>query len=187
MVGLSALRSHENLHNNPKMNPSTKDHFAAVLQAHHQFDGDYCAVSALEFVSKIYEQIAPDKFPLQADPQNQHKGFDEHTLQNLVLLGGCSTYYDIQSAVETIEKETNEGRCVLVSLRAFHTFDGIIFLVGGYHILVALSLEGQPILIDPQTKQVLARGKEDLAKVLQRNSDLNHDRKTIHMEILLKK
>ena len=53
-----------------------------------------------------------------------------------------------------------------------------------YHILVSLLLDGQPTLIDPATKQVLEQGKGDLAKVLQQNSDLNPERKTIHMEIL---
>jgi hypothetical protein len=167
----------------PKMNPPNSSHLNEVLQEHYQFDGDYCAVSALEFASKIYGLTPLEKFPLQCDPQNQSKGFDEQALQNRVSLKGNSMHCDIQSAVETIEKETNEGRCVSVSLRAFLTL-GPFLIPSGYHILVALSRDGQPTLIDPQTKQATVQGTVDLAKVLQQNSDLNPSRKTIHMEIL---
>ena len=165
------------------MNPPSSDHVQKVLEAHHQFPGDYCAVSALEFASKIYERIGLDQFPLQVDPQNQHKGFGEQALQSLVYLTGKAEHYDIQSAVETIEKETSGGKCVSVSLRGFLFFGQIVIPVG-YHIVVALWLDGQPILVDPQTKQVLVRGKEDLTKVLTENSQLNPQYKTIYMEIL---
>ena len=165
------------------MNPPSKDHVEKVLREHRQFPGDYCAVSALEFTSKVYGLLEPDKFPLQSISSNQHKGFDEQSLQNLVLLSGHSKLYDIQCAVETIEKETSEGKCVSVSLRVFSNF-GQIPIPDGYHILVSLLLDGQPTLIDPATKRVRAQGKGDLTKVLQENSLANPERKTIHMEIL---
>jgi hypothetical protein len=165
------------------MNPPSKDHVEKVLREHRQFPGDYCAVSALEFASKAYGLLEPDKFPLQSISSNQQKGFDEQALQNLVLLSGHSNQYEIQSAVETIEKETSEGRCVSVSLRGFLIFGQIVIPLR-YHIFISLWSDGQPILIDPATKQILARGKEDLTKLLQENSLANPERKTIHMEIL---
>jgi hypothetical protein len=140
------------------MNPPTQAHLDAVLQAHRQFDGDYCSVSALEFASKIYGLTPIDQFPLQSDPQNQSKGFDEQALQNLVSLKGHSAHYDIQSAVEAIVKETNQGKCVSVSLRGSLIFDQIV-IPAGYHILVAVLQGPQPTLLDPATKQVLAQGK----------------------------
>jgi hypothetical protein len=101
------------------MNPPSGHHIDAVLQAHYQFAGDYCAVSALEFASKIYGLTPLDQFPLQSDFQNQSKGFNEQVLQDLVSVTGHPEDHDIQSAVATIEKEANAGKCVSVSLRGY--------------------------------------------------------------------
>lgn len=168
------------------MNPLDEARLSVVLQVHRQFDGDYCAVSALEFASKVYGLIPPDQFPLQSDPQNQRKGFDEQALQNLVSLESHSGYYDIQSAMALIEKETNEGKCVSISLRGFEPC-GQKLLAIEYHTVVAVLRARQPTLFDPASGQVLAQGKEDLATVLQRNSKLNPSRKTIHLEVLYPK
>jgi hypothetical protein len=161
------------------MSPPTLD---AVPQAHRQFPGDYCAESALEFASKIYGLTPLDQFPLQSDPQNQRKGFDEKVLQDLVLLTGHSGHHDIQSAVDTTEKETNDGKCASVSLRTYIVFDPITIAFGS-HIFVAVLKAGQPILCDPASRLALLQGKAKLTTVLSQETDFNPE-KTIHLEVL---
>jgi hypothetical protein len=157
-----------------------------VLKAHRQFPGDFCSVSALEFVSKCYGLTKLDQFPLQSDPQNEKKGFGEPILQSLVSLEGSEEHYDIPSALALIEKEMSADRFLAVSLRGFLVF-GQIVIPAGYHILVAARVEGLPTLIDPATKQVLARAKEELTKVLEWNSRHNPERTTIHILSLVPK
>lgn len=165
------------------MEPPQKPLLNEVLQAHHQFAGDFCAVSGLEFVSKLYGLTQLSKFPLQENQKNESKGFGEQSLQALVYLEGEDAHGDAQSVMGLIEKETNQGMSVLVSLRGFVTFGRILNPIG-YHIFVATSQGDQPILVDPQTKQIQAPSRADLANILQWNSQQNPERKTIHIQAL---
>jgi hypothetical protein len=110
------------------------------------------------------------------------KGFDEPNLQSAVGLKGSAAFYDTQSALELIEKETNAGKLPVISLRGF--LIGLAPIPVNYHIYVAASEDGQPILIDPADGQVVATTKEDLAKVLEYNSHHNPERSTIHILVL---
>jgi hypothetical protein len=143
----------------------------------------YCAVSTLEFVAKLYGLLPLDSFPLQSNPANQKKGFGERDLQDALGLQGWDKFYDVQSALEIIEKETIEGRFLGVSLLVF----GANQKIEGYHIFVAARLDGLPILVDPADGQVKVRAKEDLAKILEYNSRMNPERKTIHLLYLNRK
>ena len=154
-----------------------------VLQAHYQFDGEFCYASGLEFVSKLYGLTPLDAFPLQENDENQHKGFGETDLQDLVSLNGTDAYGDVQSALDSIEKEINSDKSVLVSLRGFLTY-GRVLCPQEYHIFVVTPQGNQPILIDPQMTQVLASDSEGVSKILEWNSRKNPDRKGIYTETL---
>lgn len=164
------------------MNPITPPFLFDTLQKHSQRHQSSCQASALEFVSKLYGLIPQDSFPLQENPENQNKGFADKDLLTAVYLSDEEGYYDIQSALDLIEKETNSGKILSISL-ANILIDPVPRLVG-YHIYVLVSLFGRPILIDPATKRVLDLTKEDLAKVLELNSGLNPERTTINIQIL---
>jgi hypothetical protein len=85
--------------------------------------------------------------------------------------------------VETIEKETNEGKCISVSLRTYIAFEPIT-IAFSYHIFVAVLKAGQPTLFELASKRALVQGKVDLTTVLSQNAHLNPERKTIHLEVL---
>ena len=155
-----------------------------VLQVHHQRPGDYCSVSALEFVSKMYGLIPLDQHPLQSNPQNEKKGFGDKVLQNLVHLDGEDKLHDIQSALGIIETEMNQDRCLIISLATFLTPDGTNYIQSSYHIYVLVSEDGQPTLIDPATQRSVGKGIEYLTKALEWNSQMNQERKEIHIQTI---
>ena len=151
-----------------------------ILRSHKQIRDWSCSVSALEFVAKLYGLLALDSFPLQQDEGNQKKGFGESTLQASLGLTGEEGHYDAQSALALIEEETNQGRFPIVSLANLPATPPRLT----FHIHVAVSLQSQPTLIEPANGQVLATGKEDLAKELERNCQGNPVYSTIHIQTL---
>ena len=169
------------------MTPPVPPPLNAVLLAHRQFPGDFCSVSALEFVSKLYGLTPVDHFPLQSNKQNTNKGFVEPALQTLVGLEGEAQFYDTRSALALIETETSMGRFPIVSLFGLITYDGKTLFPAGYHIFVAARHGTQSILIDPGLKRAFATTTEDVAKALEWNSRHNPERTTINILCLAPK
>jgi hypothetical protein len=148
----------------------------AELRSHRQLEQASCAVSAFECVSKLHGLIETDTFPLQSDPKNQMLGFGDTEFLKFLGLSPLDGHYDTQSAVALIEKETNEGRFPLISLIG-QTPKGEWY----YHIHLCVFHNAKLLLIDPATLDIVADKKEDLAKVLERNSQQNPERKTLHI------
>lgn len=164
---------------NPSLIP-----FGEVAKVHRQQFHRSCSVSAFEFVSKLYGLIPLNSYPLQSNPENQKKGFDEPILQSEIGLRPLSNRdnYNIQSALELMKEETSRGRFPIVSLRAYSE-DG---RMEGYHINVVVSEEGQLILIEPADGSIRAATTEDLKKELERSCIPLHPqvRNTIHILIV---
>jgi len=156
---------------------STLNDIPPELRNHHQFPQATCAVSAFECVAKLHELLAPDKFPLQSDETNREKGFDDTSYLKSLGLSCEDHHYDTQSATTLIEKETNEGRFPLVSLREWKA-DGTIL---DYHIFLCALYNSKLLLVNPREPRIEAEKKEDLEKVLEYNSKNNPDRTTLHI------
>lgn len=151
-----------------------------ILDSHKQIRDWSCSVSALEFVAKLYGLLEIDSFPLRQDEKNQKKGFGEASLQASLGLEGEEGTYDVKSALALIEEETSQGRFPIVSLANLPVIPPDIT----YHIYVVVLQQSQPTLIDHVNGQVLAKGKEDLTKVIEHNSQGNLERSTIHVQTL---
>jgi hypothetical protein len=157
---------------------SHHDLLPPALADHHQLPGlNTCAVSAFEAVAKLHGLIVPTAFPLQLDPKNQKKGFDDTSFLKALGIDCRDAHYDTQEAMELIEEETNAGRFPLVSLLGFRQ-DG---KPAGYHILLCALHNSKLLLIDPAKPSIEADNKADLANLLEGNRQQNPHRKTLHI------
>jgi hypothetical protein len=145
------------------------------LRSHRQLEKASGAVSAFEAVGKLHGLIKKDSFPLQTDPKNQHRGFEDTEFLRSLVINASADHYDTQSAMDLSEKETKERRFPLVSL--------IGTAPGGklsYHVYLCAHYNGL-VLIDPAKPEIMARGGNELANLLEGNRTNNRDRDTLHI------
>ena len=142
----------------------TNSHFDEVCKRHHQKAGNFCAVSAFEFASKMFGIISLDSFPLQSDSTNEGKGFDgvrgEHVLLASVGLQGDDESCDVNAALIELDDRTNPGD--------FHAVSLYNFQAGGYHIYVATKLNNNLVLVDPSYGKITANGTCEVERELQK-------------------
>jgi hypothetical protein len=145
------------------------------LRSHRQLEDASCAVSAFEAVAKLHGLIEKDSFPLQADVKNQRRGFEDTEFLKSLGINASADHYDTQSAMDLIEKETNEGRFPLVSLLT-KAPDGKL----AYHVCLCAQHNGL-VLIDPGKPTIVVHGTKELANLLEGNRTNNPDRDTLHI------
>jgi len=112
----------------------------------------------------MFGKLSPDLFPLQEDRANEGKGFDgvrgEHVLLASVGLQGDDKSYDVDAALIELDDRTNPGD--------FHAVSLYIFPASGYHIYVATKLSDKLVLVDPATGKLMANGKCEVERELQK-------------------
>lgn len=150
----------------------------SIRKAHSQSPGDYCAVSALEFVAKCYGLVRPSEKPLQRIPENEHKGFDEK-LRRSVGLSGADNQYAPDEAAKLVESETTSKRMPCVAL--LRPFDPKSGAPVGYHIYVASKESGEVEVIDPANGDIVAKKLSEIEQLFAENAAQNPDRDTIHV------
>ncbi len=149
-----------------------------ALRNHRQLEQASCAVSAFEAVAKLHGLIEPTSFPLQSDPANQLKGFgDTEFLRSLGILPSDG-HYDIQSALNLIEKETSGGKFPLAAF--------VKEIVGAQvrvHVYLAARDKTKLVLIDPAVPAIVAEGREGLGRLFQRSIQMYPPISDIHVMI----
>lgn len=162
--------------------PATPEQLAELpeaLRLHHQFDGDFCAVSGFECIAKLHGLLAPGAFPLQSHPANQHRGFQPDHYVYLTERGFVCADMHLPTGAKAgsvIQTETDTGRFPLVSL-PWQGGDG----KWGYHIFLFARHEGAVLWIDPAIPCVMLRGIDAIPQALE-NVRVNNPlgRRTIH-------
>jgi hypothetical protein len=148
------------------------------LRKHHQFPGDFCAVSDFESLAKLEGLLDPAAFPLQMNVTNQRKGFEpahRGYLEGIGLEVDDKHYDSGAGAAAVIAAEVAAGRSVLMAMP--HLENPI-----GKHVYVFTKYKGDTILVDPAEPRVKLRGMDAIPTVLENwRANSPHPEKTIHL------
>ena len=137
----------------------------ASLREHHQFSGNFCAVSGFECIAKLEGLLAPTAFPLQSEPASEHKGFGPADCGYLTGLGFAvhdEHYPSGQAASTVIQAETDAGRFPLVSMPVQDAHEN-----WAYHVFLFAKHLDAVLFINPAEPCVILRGIDAIPQVLE--------------------
>ena len=133
---------------------------SAVFQDHYQYEGDFCAASAHEFIMKLHGKLGLDKFPLQSLPTNEGKGFSFSAfLQAYEFAQDVSESTTAEDTIAILKHEVDVGRYPLLTVYRPST---------PWHIIVAVKEGNEVHLADPKAKRFISDSTFETSKEIQK-------------------
>jgi hypothetical protein len=117
-----------------------------VFAQHKQYNGNFCAASAHEFIMKLHRKLPLTAFPLQANPASVNGGWTFPEF--LEFYGFFQTTHKPSDAAEAMKRITREVHAARYPLLA---------VLPPWHIVVALKDQNEIRLADPRDKKFITQ------------------------------